>query len=267
MRVGGGCGRVRGSGEGWARAFFPHAIPFITLHTALHYNHINIYITRPRPLPHASCALHDLLCLPLRPQKAVKHTRPTEPAYLITLDARLALCAEKSAAEPLHPKPRTSLSTMAVSSSLQRLHLPLQQARWRRDRLLVHQLRLAAASWAARRQPPSVANQIYQPKTDSGVPKASVHCPGKCQERCAHPSEPELPPQPAVGPSVVAWHARAVAATMGQCVAAVLLCVEERRRIDCMHPAIGRSCRLQSPGDRCGSSCASMPESTTRICC
>ena len=105
---------------------------------------------------------------------------------------------------------------------------------------------------------PSVVNQIYQPKTDSGVPKASVHCPGKCQERCAHPSEPELPPQPAVGPSVVAWHARAVAATMGQCVAAVLLCVEERRRIDCMHPAIGRSCRLQSPGDRCGSSCASM---------
>ena len=116
-------------------------------------------------------------------------------------------------------------------------------------------------------QHPSVVNQIYQPKTDSGVPKASVHCPGKCQERCAHPSEPELPPQPAVGPSVVAWHARAVAATMGQCVAAVLLCVEERRRIDCMHPAIGRSCRLQSPGDRCGSSCASMPESTTRICC
>ena len=121
-----------------------------------------------------------------------------------------------------------------------------------------------ALGWA---QPPSVVNQIYQPKTDSGVPKASVHCPGKCQERCAHPSEPELPPQPAVGPSVVAWHARAVAATMGQCVAAVLLCVEERRRIDCMHPAIGRSCRLQSPGDRCGSSCASMPESTTRICC
>ena len=126
---------------------------------------------------------------------------------------------------------------------------------------------LRSAADSPPQEPPSVVNQIYQPKTDSGVPKASVHCPGKCQERCAHPSEPELPPQPAVGPSVVAWHARAVAATMGQCVAAVLLCVEERRRIDCMHPAIGRSCRLQSPGDRCGSSCASMPESTTRICC
>ena len=120
----------------------------------------HICITRIRLLPRASCSLHGLLCLPLRPQKAVKHTRPTEPAYLITLDARLALCAEKSATEPLHPKPRTSLSTTAVSSSLQRLHLPLQQARWRRDRLLVHQLRLAAASWAARRRPAATVAQL-----------------------------------------------------------------------------------------------------------
>ena len=156
--------RIRGSGEGWASAFFPRAIPFIMLSTALHYNEphslLHIYITCMRLLPHASCSLHGLLCLPLRPQKAVKHTRPTEPAYLITLDARLALCAEKSAAEPLHPKPRTSLSTMAVSCSLQRLHLPLQQARWRRDRLLVHQLRLAAASWAARRRPAATVAQL-----------------------------------------------------------------------------------------------------------
>ena len=52
-------------------------------------------------------------------------------------------------------------------------------------------------------------------KNRFGRPKASVHCPGKCQERCAHPSEPELPPQPAVGPSVVAWHARSKNAAHG----------------------------------------------------
>ena len=155
---------VRGSGEGWASTFFPRAIPFITLITALHYDeppdyYIYIY-SRPRPLPHASCSLHGLLCLPLRPQKAVKHTRPTEHVYLITLDARLAIVRGEACDWPLQSKPRASLSTTAVSSSLQHLHLPLQRARWRRGRLKAHQLRLAAASWPARRRPAAIVAQL-----------------------------------------------------------------------------------------------------------
>ena len=114
----------------------------------------------PRPLPHASCALHDLLCLPLRPQKAVKHTRPTEHVYLITLDARLTSVRGEAHDRPLQTKPRASLSTMAVSSSLQHLHLPLQRARWRRGRLRAHQLRQAAASWPARRRPAAIVAQL-----------------------------------------------------------------------------------------------------------
>ena len=114
----------------------------------------------PRPLPHASCALHDLLCLPLRPQKAVKHTRPTEHVYLITLDARLAIVRGEACDWPLQSKPRASLSTTAVSSSLQHLHLPLQRARWRRGRLRAHQLRQAAASWPARRRPAAIVAQL-----------------------------------------------------------------------------------------------------------
>ena len=64
---------LRGSGEGWANAFFPRAIPFITLETALHYNgtqHIltHIYIV------HATAST----CFMLAPWPSVPAAAATE---------------------------------------------------------------------------------------------------------------------------------------------------------------------------------------------
>ena len=64
--------------------------------------------------------------------------------------------------EPLQLKPRTTLSTMVVISSLQLLLLPLQRARRRRGRLQAHQLRLPDAGWAPRRRPAAAVAQLQR---------------------------------------------------------------------------------------------------------
>ena len=70
------------------------------------------------------------------------------------------MCTGEVRRELQHPWPRPNLPVPAVISSLQRLLLPLQRARWRRGRLQAHQLRLAAASWPARRRPAAIVAQL-----------------------------------------------------------------------------------------------------------